>query len=131
MTIPALREELGARVDETVCESGGSVNAPVRRLRVSTTTGMSYASATGRRAMRIMPFLSAVGLAALMILAGSPSLGQAPKSGGWLNLRLREDLPQGFAIHESPTFSTMCPAEQCLHKHDLLDPIKPTHLRYN
>src|SRR3989442_7603691 len=127
MTITALREELGARVDETVCESGGSVNAPVRRLRVSTTTGMSYASATGRRAMRIMRFLSAVGLAALMILAGSPSLGQAPKSGGWLNLRLREDLPQGFAIHESPTISTMWPAMPCLNNLVLFDPMKPTH----
>src|SRR3989442_374988 len=127
MTITALREELGARVDETVCESGGSVNAPVRRLRVSTTTGMSYASATGRRAMRIMRFLSAVGLAALMILAGSPSLGQAPKSGGWLNLRLREDLPQGFAIHESPTISTMWPAMPCFSNLVLFDPMKPTH----
>src|SRR3989442_9227302 len=127
MTITALREELGARVDETVCESGGSVNAPVRRLRVSTTTGMSYASATGRRAMRIMRFLSAVGLAALMILAGSPSLGQAPKSGGWLNLRLREDLPEGFAIHESPTISTMWPAMPCLSNLVLFDPMKPTH----
>ena len=43
--------------------------------------------------------LLAVGSAALIVLAGSPSLGQVPKTGGVLSLRLREDLPQGFAIN--------------------------------
>src|SRR5881628_2389494 len=71
--------------------------------------------------------LLAVGSAALIVLAGSPSLGQAPKSGGVLSLRLREDLPQGFAINESPTISTMWPAMPCFNNLVLFDPMKPTH----
>lgn len=63
--------------------------------------------------MRITRFLPAIGLALLVLLIGAPSLGQTPKSGGWLTLRLREDLPQGFAINESPTISTMWPAMPC------------------
>ena len=55
--------------------------------------------------MKITRFLPAIGLAGLVILTGAPSQSQAPKSGGWLALRLREDLPQGFAIHESATIS--------------------------
>ena len=68
-----------------------------------------------------------VGLAAFVILAASPALGQQPRSGGWLTLRLREDLPQGFAIHESATISTMWPAMPCLSNLVLFDPLKPTH----
>jgi peptide/nickel transport system substrate-binding protein len=77
--------------------------------------------------MAILRFLSAIGVAALVILAASASIGQAPKSGGWLNLRLREDLPQGFAINESPTISTMWPAMPCFSNLVLFDPMKPTH----
>src|SRR5262245_6432920 len=50
---------------------------------------------------RITPVAGWFGLVALVVLAGSPALAEAPKNGGWLNLRLREDLPQGFAIHET------------------------------
>src|SRR5207249_4061410 len=71
--------------------------------------------------------LLAVGSAALIVLAGSPSLGQAPKTGGVLSLRLREDLPQGFAINESPTISTLWPAMPCFSNLVLFDPAKPTH----
>jgi len=71
--------------------------------------------------------LLAVGSAALIVLAGSPSLGQVPKTGGVLSLRLREDLPQGFAINESPTISTMWPAMPCFNNLVLFDPMKPTH----
>src|SRR5437588_477596 len=77
--------------------------------------------------MRITRLLPAIGLAGLVILTGVPSQGQAPKSGGWLTLRLREDLPQGFAIHESATISTMWPAMPCLSNLVLFDPLKPTH----
>jgi peptide/nickel transport system substrate-binding protein len=77
--------------------------------------------------MRITRFLAAIGLALLVLLTGFPSLGQAPKSGGWLTLRLREDLPQGFAINESPTISTMWPAMPCLSNLVLFDPLKPIH----
>ena len=62
-----------------------------------------------------------------MILTASPALGQEPRSGGWLTLRLREDLPQRFAIHESATISTMWPTMPCLSNLVLFDPLKPTH----
>jgi peptide/nickel transport system substrate-binding protein len=63
----------------------------------------------------------------ILSLATSPAAGPAPTAGGWLNLRLREDLPQGFAIHESPTISTMWPAMPCLSNLVLFDPLKTTH----
>ena len=77
--------------------------------------------------MRITRFLPAIGLALLVLHIGAPSSGQTPKSGGWLTLRLREDLPQGFAINESPTISTMWPAMPCLSNLVLFDPLKPVH----
>src|SRR3989449_4436660 len=42
-------------------------------------------------------------------------------------LRLREDLPQGFAIHETATISTMWPAMPCFSNLVLFDPLKTTH----
>src|SRR5262245_9439000 len=58
----------------------------------------------------------------------APAAGaEAAKSGGWLNLRLREDLPQGFSIHETATISTMWPAMPCFSNLVLFDPLKPTH----
>ena len=77
--------------------------------------------------MRMPRFLFAIGLAVLVLLTGVPSHGQAPRSGGSLTLRLREDLPQGFAIHESATISTMWPAMPCFSNLVLFDPLKPTH----
>ena len=77
--------------------------------------------------MRITRFLPALGLAAFVALSACPSGGQTPKSGGWLTLRLREDLPQGFAIHESATISTMWPSMPCFSNLVLFDPLKPTH----
>ena len=71
--------------------------------------------------------IAAVAMAALVILTATVSYGQTPKRGGSLTLRLREDLPQGFAIHESPTISTMWPAMPCLSNLVLFDPLKPVH----
>ena len=62
-----------------------------------------------------------------IVLAAWPVPAQAPKQGGWLNLRLREDLPYGFSIHESPTISTMWPAMPCFNNLVLFDPAKQTH----
>jgi len=76
--------------------------------------------------MRITRFLPALALAGLVLLTG-PAEGQAPRSGGSLTLRLREDLPQGFAVHESATISTMWPAMPCFSNLVLFDPLKPTH----
>ena len=62
-------------------------------------------------------------LALLLILSGLavlPAAAQAPapavqegKPGGTLRLVLREDLPQGFSIHESATNSVTWPAMPC------------------
>ena len=48
----------------------------------------------------------------------------APKSGGTLNITQREDLPQGFAIHETSTISTVWPAMPCFTNLVLFDPLK-------
>jgi peptide/nickel transport system substrate-binding protein len=77
--------------------------------------------------VRTTRFLLSLALAGLVLLTGDPAEGQAPRSGGSLTLRLREDLPQGFAIHESATISTMWPAMPCFSNLVLFDPLKPTH----
>ncbi len=59
-------------------------------------------------------------------LTFAPVAGQAPKYGGTLNLWQREDLPQGFAIHETATISTVWPAMPCLNNLVLFDPLKKT-----
>jgi peptide/nickel transport system substrate-binding protein len=62
---------------------------------------------------------------AIAIVAG-PALSQAPKSGGTLTLTLREDLAQGFAIHETATISVVWPAMPCFSNLVLFDPLKKT-----
>ena len=62
-----------------------------------------------------------------IVVAAWPVPAQTPKQGGWLNLRLREDVPYGFSIHESPTISTLWPAMPCFSNLVLFDPAKPTH----
>src|SRR5919197_6183736 len=56
----------------------------------------------------------------------APQASQTPKSGGVLNLMLREDLPQGCAIHETATISTVWPAMPCFNNLVLFDPLKRT-----
>ena len=46
------------------------------------------------------------------------------KAGGTLNVMLREDLPQGFAIHETSTISTVWPAVPCFNNLVFFDPLK-------
>src|SRR5712671_725701 len=79
------------------------------------------------RRSRFVPVAGWWSLVVLVMMVASPAFGQEPRSGGSLNLRLREDLPQGFAIHESPTISTMWPAMPCFSNLVLFDPLKPTH----
>lgn len=78
---------------------------------------------------RRLPHLAMLGLVcALAVVAGvRPASAQTPKAGGVLNLRLREDLPYGFSIHESPTISTLWPAMPCFSNLVLFDPAKRTH----
>src|SRR6059036_1990885 len=56
----------------------------------------------------------------------TPQASQTPKSGGVLNMMLREDLAQGFAIHETATISTVWPAMPCFNNLVLFDPLKKT-----
>src|SRR6059036_1013556 len=56
----------------------------------------------------------------------APQASQTPKSGGVLNMMLREDLSQGFSIHETSTISTVWPAMPCLNNLVLFDPLKKT-----
>ena len=66
-----------------------------------------------RRTIRV-----SVLLLILAVAAAVPAAAQAPavregKPGGVLRPVLREDLPQGFAIHESATNSVTWPAMPC------------------
>ena len=67
-----------------------------------------------RRTLRVSALLLILAAAAVVVPAGA----QAPavregKPGGVLRPVLREDLPQGFAIHESATNSVTWPAMPC------------------
>jgi peptide/nickel transport system substrate-binding protein len=63
---------------------------------------------------------------AAALVAPAASQSQTPKSGGVLNMMLREDLSQGFSIHETSTISTVWPAMPCLNNLVLFDPLKKT-----
>jgi peptide/nickel transport system substrate-binding protein len=60
----------------------------------------------------------------LAAITSAPALSQTPKSGGVLNITQREDLPQGFAVHETGTISTSWPAMPCLNNLVFFDPLK-------
>jgi peptide/nickel transport system substrate-binding protein len=68
---------------------------------------------------------AALGIAAVAAVA-TAAVAQAPKSGGTLNVMLREDLPQGFAIHETSTYSTSFPSLPCFNNLVFFDPAKAT-----
>src|SRR5438034_32380 len=58
------------------------------------------------------------------LVAAAPAQAQAPNSGGHLNVTLREDLPQGFAVHETSTISTSFPSMPCFSNLVLFDQLK-------
>jgi len=60
----------------------------------------------------------------LVIALGTPAISQTPKSGGTLNITQREDLPQGFAVHETQTSSTVWPSMPCFNNLVVYDPAK-------
>ncbi len=69
------------------------------------------------------------GLAIVVVVAGlgvPPAFTQTPKSGGVLNVMQREDLPQGFSIHETATISSVWPVMPCFNNLVLFDPLKKT-----
>jgi peptide/nickel transport system substrate-binding protein len=63
----------------------------------------------------------------VLVLAAAiatPVTGQSPKTGGVLKLVHREDLPQGFHIHESATNSVTWPAMPCYSNLVIFDQLK-------
>src|SRR5712671_7152476 len=74
---------------------------------------------------RVSRSLSVLGLTLATLGFAGPALSQTPKSGGTLNIMLREDLAQGFAIHESSTISTVFPSSPCFNNLVYFDPFKP------
>src|SRR5215470_5304620 len=63
-------------------------------------------------------------LGALALSAAGPALAQTPKPGGHLNVMQREDLPQGFAVHETSTVSTSFPSMPCFNNLVVFDQLK-------
>jgi hypothetical protein len=62
---------------------------------------------------------------AIAVHAASPSTPAAGRAGGVLKVLTREDLTQGFLIHESSTLSTIRPAQPCFNGLVTFDPMKP------
>jgi peptide/nickel transport system substrate-binding protein len=77
------------------------------------------------RSLRIAAFPIAL-VAVLTAALGTPAISQTPKSGGVLHITQREDLPQGFAIHETQTSSTVWPSMPCLSNLVIYDPAQKT-----
>jgi len=64
---------------------------------------------------RIVAIVAGIALALTALASPPPAAGQSPRSGGLLNVMQREDLPQGFAIHETSTISTVWPSMPCFN----------------
>ena len=78
-----------------------------------------------RRSSRpVVAVLLAVALVA-GALAVRPAESQTPRSGGTLKIMTREDTPQGFAVHETATISTVWPSSPCFNNLVYFDPLKP------
>src|SRR5262245_14993736 len=65
-------------------------------------------------------------LGALVLGLAGPAVAQTPTAGGHLNIMLREDLPQGFAVHETSTISTSFPSLPCFNNLVVFDQLKRT-----
>ena len=76
------------------------------------------------RPSRITLFLMLAAVLLVAAIAARPVESQTPKSGGSFNVMLREDLPQGFAIHETATISVVWPASPCFNNLVYFDPLK-------
>ena len=55
----------------------------------------------------------------------TPTPMPAGKPGGTLNVMLREDLSQGFAVHEAATISVVFPSSPCFNNLVMFDPANP------
>ena len=65
-------------------------------------------------------------LGALALGSAVPAMAQTPTPGGHLNIMLREDLSQGFAVHETSTISTSFPSLPCFNNLVVFDQLKRT-----
>jgi peptide/nickel transport system substrate-binding protein len=74
--------------------------------------------------MTCVRLVAAVWLAVAITTLAAPAQAQTPRSGGHLNMTLREDLSQGFAVHEAGTVSTSYPAMPCFNNLILFDQLK-------
>ena len=74
--------------------------------------------------VRATTAIAAVGAALIGLLTFTPAVSQTPKAGGVMNVMQREDLPQGFSIHETATISTVWPSMPCFNNLVLFDPLK-------
>ncbi|MGH7383790.1 MAG: ABC transporter substrate-binding protein [Candidatus Rokuibacteriota bacterium] len=75
--------------------------------------------------MRFRYTVAALALAGVVGAGVAPATAQTPKQGGHLNVMLREDLAQGFSIHETSTISTVWPSMPCLSNLVIFNPLKP------
>ncbi len=63
--------------------------------------------------------------AIVLLLLLAPGAAHAVTPGGVLTLTQREELPQGFAIHETATIAGVWPAAPCFSNLVVFDPLKP------
>jgi peptide/nickel transport system substrate-binding protein len=78
-----------------------------------------------RSSRRIAAALLALALVGSAVaVRPAESQAPAPKAGGSLSIMLREDLSQGFSIHETSTISTVFPASPCFNNLVYFDPLK-------
>ena len=63
---------------------------------------------------------------ALALLTAAPASAQTPTPGGHINVMLREDLSQGFAVHETSTISVSFPSMPCFNNLVVFDQLKRT-----
>jgi peptide/nickel transport system substrate-binding protein len=75
---------------------------------------------------RLVTSIGVVALVIAVVALSTPAVSQSPKSGGILNVMQREDPPQGFAIHETSTISTVWPGMPCFNNIVMFDPLKKT-----
>src|SRR4030088_866228 len=59
-----------------------------------------------------------------LALVTTPAVAQTPRPGGHINVMLREDLPQGFAVHETSTISVSFPSMPCFNNLVVFDQLK-------
>ena len=76
------------------------------------------------------PSRSVVAVLCTLTLTGTalvvtPAESQTPRAGGTLKVMHREDTPQGFAVHETSTISTVWPSSPCFNNLVYFDPLKP------